>query len=208
MFKDIVKLKVVILVNAYDFDNTIYDGESIVDFFLFCLKKDLKLLRYLPYVVMFLIKYKLNLLSIEKISDFVEKFSNKFFENNNTDYNELAQEFWKINGKKIKPEFIKKLKKGDLIITGCPDFLIGHIKEQLKTNNIICTKFNFKTKKLEFLCFKENKVKAYNKLFKDKKIKEFYTDSLADAPFMKIAEEVYFVNQNKIQLIDKTKYIK
>lgn len=29
-------------VNLYDFDNTIYDGESTVDFFLFCLKKKKK----------------------------------------------------------------------------------------------------------------------------------------------------------------------
>ena len=33
--------------NVYDFDGTIYDGDSSVDFFRFCLKK-YKILRCLP----------------------------------------------------------------------------------------------------------------------------------------------------------------
>ena len=53
--------------NAYDFDNTIYDGESIFDFFIFSLKKDIWLIRFLPIVLFRLIEYKLNLLKIEKI---------------------------------------------------------------------------------------------------------------------------------------------
>lgn len=198
----------VILVNAYDFDNTIYDGESIVDFFLFCLKKDLTLLRYFLYIIIFLIRYKLNLLSIETISKFVEKFSASFFKNNDTDYKKLAEEFWNKNSKKIKPDFLKKIKSDDLIITGCPNFLIEHIKDKLKTNNIICTIFNLETKKLEFLCFGENKVRIFKEKYKDVRIKKFYTDSLADTPFMKLSNEVYLVNKNKVKLIDKSKYIK
>ena len=37
--------------NVYDFDNTIYDGESAVDFFMFCLGKDIKLIKLLPLLV-------------------------------------------------------------------------------------------------------------------------------------------------------------
>ena len=194
--------------NAYDFDNTIYDGESIVDFFLFCLKKDLKLLKYLPNIIILLIKYKLNLVKIETITNFVEKFSDNFFKDNKTDYNQLAIEFWNKNSKKLKQEFLDNLKNDDLIITGCPNFLIEHIKNKLKTKNIICTVFNFETKKLEFLCFGENKVKIYKEKYQDKKINKFYTDSLADTPFMELSNEVYLVNKNKIELIDKNKYIR
>ena len=37
---------------VYDFDGTIYDGDSSIDFFLFCLKKNIKVIFYLPKVVL------------------------------------------------------------------------------------------------------------------------------------------------------------
>ena len=194
--------------NAYDFDNTIYDGESIVDFFKFCLKKDKKLFKYSPYIIYYLIAYKLNLLSIKKIEKTIEKLSKSFFKNNNVDYTVFIEEFWEENIHKLKPTFLKQLKEEDLIITGCPDFLINHIKDKLIAKNIVSTRFNLKTKKLEFLCFGENKVKVFKELFETQKVNKFYSDSLADIPFMHLANEVYFVNKNKIKLIDKSKYIK
>lgn len=58
--------------NAYDFDNTIYNGESLYDFFIFCIGKKKMLLLYLPVVIYILILYKLTLLNDNKLY----KFSN------------------------------------------------------------------------------------------------------------------------------------
>ena len=55
--------------NAYDFDNTIYDGESIYDFFIFAIKTDKKLLKFFPRIFILLIKYKLNKVKITDIYD-------------------------------------------------------------------------------------------------------------------------------------------
>lgn len=194
--------------NAYDFDDTIYDGESVIDFFFFVLKKDYRLLRYTPYIIVFLIKYKFNKISVEEITSAIDRLALPFFKNKHYDYEALVEDFWEKNIHKLKPEFLKKLKKDDLIITGSPNFLINHIKDKLNVGNIICTQFNLETKKLEFLCFGKNKVKIFKEIYKDTKINEFYTDSLADIPFMQISDKVYFVNKNEIKLIDKDKYIK
>lgn len=194
--------------NAYDFDDTIYDGESIFDFFKFCLTKDYRLYLYFPKVLLRLIEYKLNLVTIEKIYKTAEEIVNKFVSRHIYHMDKLVSEFWSKNHKKLKPNFIEMLKSDDLIITGCPNFLIDYVKDELKVKNIICTEFNFETKKIDFICLGENKVKAFNKKFKGKKIEKFYTDSLVDVPFMKYAKEVYFVKGNKITLIDKKKYIK
>ena len=43
----------------------IYDGESLVDFFSFCIKKKKRLILKLPTVLYVAILYKLNRLSIE-----------------------------------------------------------------------------------------------------------------------------------------------
>ena len=193
--------------NAYDFDNTIYDGESIYDFFIFCIKKDKTLLKYFPIVLFRMIEYKLNLLKIEKIYETCELIINSFLIKIKINEDELIKEFWKINHKKIKQNFLTMLKEDDLIITGCPNFLINYIKDELKVKNIICTDFDLKNKKVNFICFGKNKVVAYKEKYNNKKINKFYTDSLSDVPFMKLANEVYLVNKNDIKKIDKSKYI-
>lgn len=193
--------------NAYDFDNTIYDGESIYDFFIFCIKKDKTLLKYFPIVLFRMIEYKLNLLKIEKIYETCELIINSFLIKIKVNEDELIKEFWKKNHKKIKQNFLTMLKEDDLIITGCPNFLINYIKDELKVKNIICTDFDLKNKKVNFICFGKNKVVAYKEKYNNKKINKFYTDSLSDVPFMKLANEVYLVNKNDIKKIDKSKYL-
>lgn len=193
--------------NAYDFDNTIYDGESIFDFFKYGLKKDPPLILHFPKVFLSLIKYKLNLLSIDKLNKVSEEVIKSFLKRHN-EIDELAKGFWHRNSKKLKPKFLNMLKEDDIIITGCPNFLLDCIKDKLKTKNIISTEFNLETKKIEFICFGKNKVKAFNKKYKGVKINNFYTDSLTDIPFMSCADQVYLVKKNKIVKIDKEKYIK
>ena len=139
--------------NAYDFDNTIYSGESIFDFFKFCLTKDVQLYIFFPEMLIRLIQYKLNLLTDRKIYKTAEKIINSFMKRNNHKIDELVEEFWDKNRKKLKPKFLNMLKSDDLIITGCPGFLINYIKDDLKVKNIISSEFDFKTNKIKFICF-------------------------------------------------------
>ena len=46
------------MINGYDFDETIYDGDSSVDFYFFCLRKNKKVLKQIPEQIKSLIKYK------------------------------------------------------------------------------------------------------------------------------------------------------
>ena len=55
--------------NVYDFDNTIYDGESVLDLFFFYVKKDPYLIRYIPKVFYALAKYKAGKLTVEAPDD-------------------------------------------------------------------------------------------------------------------------------------------
>ena len=58
--------------NVYDFDKTIYDGDSTLDFYLFSLKKNPMLIRFLPVQIIGFIKYMFGL--CPKLY-FKEKFS-------------------------------------------------------------------------------------------------------------------------------------
>ena len=64
--------------NVYDFDKTIYDGDSTLDFYFFSLRKNPMLLRFLPIQLMGFIKYMFGL--APKLV-FKEKFYS-FFERN------------------------------------------------------------------------------------------------------------------------------
>jgi len=79
-------------VNIYDFDKTIYDGDSSIDFYIFCIKRQ-KLLAFTIFrFLIFLILYKFKLKNKKQLKEeyffFLkylknkEKLINDFFENN------------------------------------------------------------------------------------------------------------------------------
>lgn len=191
--------------NVYDFDNTIYDGESLYDFFIFCIGKKKVLLLYLPVVIYILILYKLTVLNDNKLYKFSNILSSTII-GSKDDIPRYVDEFWMKNSHKLKPYFLNRLKESDVIITASPSFLIGGIKDKLNTKNIICSEYNLNTGEFEFICFRHNKVKIFKELFPNTKVDEFYTDSLNDIPMLKLAKKAYFVKKNKTpKLIDASK---
>lgn len=191
---------------AYDFDNTIYDGESPIDFFLFCLKKKKSLIRFVPLIFYSFILYKMRILTIDKLLETANKMTAVFMKNSK-DLDIIVQEFWNLHKKKLKPNYLAKLKSTDIIITASPRFLIEGIIPILKTKNIICSEFNTQTAQFEFVNFGKNKVTAFKEKYPGAKITNFYTDSLNDLPLIEISEHSFLVKGNKepvpIQKIDK-----
>lgn len=184
--------------NVYDFDNTIYDGESIVDFFLFCMKKKPNLTLYFPRVIYTLVLYKLRLLSIEKFYKLASKLSSAAL--SNKEYlDDFVKEFWKKNHRKLKPKYVNMLTSKDVIITGSPRLLMLGIMNELAVlpENIICSEFNLDTGCFEFICLRENKVAVFKEKYPKEKINNFYTDSLNDIPMMRLAKNSYLVKKNK-----------
>ena len=70
--------------NVYDFDNTIYDGESFIDLFIFLFKKDPSLVKYIPDVINGLYKYTKGTINaeeaLEQYSDVVTDYYNNLRE--------------------------------------------------------------------------------------------------------------------------------
>lgn len=74
--------------NVYDFDNTIYDGESVIDFYLYALKKQPGLISVLPKLVQMIIKYKLCIISSNELLRVAEKYAAKIL--GKTDFESLV----------------------------------------------------------------------------------------------------------------------
>ena len=184
----------------FDFDNTIYDGESTVDFFMFVLNKKREITRYIPLMVYSLLMYKANLLSLSKVQEIANKCTHVLVKHQN-EAMQLVDEFWKNYSYKLKNSFLSKIGSDDVIITASPNVLIQGIQDQLGTSNIICSTINMEKGTLDFLCMGENKVKAFLKKYPNVIPDEFYTDSMMDAPLMSLAKKCFLVKGTRVSLI-------
>lgn len=186
---------------VYDFDKTIYDGDSTLDFFIFSLKKNPGLLRFLPIQVMGFLKYMLGM--SEKL-EFKEKFYS--FLQGIDDVDAYVNEFWDINQNKIKKWYIDSQEESDLIISASPTFLLEVICNRIEIKHLIASEVNKNTGVCEGKnCYGEEKVIRLKEVYNHEEIEEFYSDSLSDAPLSLLAEKRFIVNKEEI--IEWDKYV-
>lgn len=183
--------------NVYDFDNTIYDGESTFDFFSYCVRKQKALIKYLPPVVQTLIQYKMCMISIGTLEARCEKYMVDFLSRIENP-KQLIVDFWDKNEHKIKSFYMKQKREDDVVISASCDILLKEICQRLGIKNLIASEIDFDNMRVKNLCYGENKVKIFKSRYPDAEIDEFYTDSKNDLPMANIAKKAYFVKGNKI----------
>lgn len=180
--------------NVFDFDRTIYNGDSSIDFWIFCLKKDFRLLRYFPNQMMGLILYKLKKIPKEDFKSMYFSFFSGIVH-----IDSLVVDFWNSREKKIKEWYKNIHKEDDCIISASPEFLLQEICKRLKINNLIATKVNKHTGKLESLnCYGINKILFWKEQFCNQSIDFFYSDSKSDIPMANISKKAFLIKKNKI----------
>lgn len=183
--------------NVYDFDNTIYRGESGVDLFLGYLKKDPKLLAKLPLAVSCILKYKAGKISLDDVMDkyagVVEEFAQSI-----EDIESDVIDFWDKNSSKIKPFYLRQRRDDDIIISACLDVVLEEICRRMNIKNYVGSTTDLENRKLVDFCFRENKVKVFKEKFPDAEIENFYTDSLNDQPMIDLARNAYLVKGDRL----------
>ncbi len=180
--------------NVYDFDKTIYAGDSTLDFYFFSLKKNPMLIRFLPIQIIGFIKYMFGMYS--KLQ-FKEKFYS--FLKGIKDVDSMVELFWNANQDKIKDWYLKSKEESDVIISASPEFLLNTICRRIGIKHLIASEVNKNTGICEGEnCYGEEKVLRFKKYFEKGEIKKFYSDSLSDAPISLMASERYIVTGNNI----------
>lgn len=188
------------MINVYDFDGTIYEGDATIGFYLFSLKKDLKLIRFLPIQVYGFIAYMLGLKDKEYLKEHFFSFLKGIKE-----VDSYILEFWDKKQKNIKTWYLEQQEKTDIIISASPEFLLKPLEKDFKFK-VIASKVNKKTGKFESKnCYGEEKVNRFKQEIKNKKIKSFYSDSMSDKPMMDIAKKAFFVKKNTISELTSNK---
>lgn len=188
--------------NVYDFDNTIYNGETVLDFYWFCLKRDISLIRYVPLMLSSVIRYKTGRISLDEL----QKKASYYAEKNISLIQKFpAVEFWDKHEFKIKDFYLKQKRSDDVVISASFGFLLTEICKRLDIRYCLCSELDIESGEIESICYRDNKPEIFKKHFPDGHIDNFYTDSMNDLPMIELADQAYFVKGNKIRAIKKEK---
>lgn len=179
--------------NVYDFDRTIYNGDSTVDFYLFCLKRHKKIALLFPSLAVAYINYYIFKNGTK--TQFKEKMY-RFL--TYCDIEKDIDDFWNIYSRKLKEWYLKQRKDDDVIISASPQFLISPIGE--KTGfQVIASKVDKNSGKYSGEnCYFNEKVNRFLKEYPNSFIDEFYSDHYSDEPLANIANKAFIVKGDKI----------
>lgn len=176
-------------INVYDFDGTIYNGDSTVDFWKFSVKRNKKILLNLPKTFWKFVLYCFGLCSKTEFKQTFFSFLKKI-----SDIDSEVNEFWKVNESKIKKRYLTEKSETDLIISASPEFLLKPVSEKLGVR-LIASRVDRHTGIFDGEnCHDKEKVIRFNSEFPNTKINKFYSDSLSDSPLADISNEAFIVS--------------
>lgn len=180
--------------NVYDFDGTIYDGDSTVDFFLYSLKKNPALLRYLPKQTWGFLLYICKRISKTQLKEYFFSFLKGI------DYRSVVDSFWGQNQDKIYNWYLNQQKQDDVIISASPAFLLEPICLCIGIKYLIASEVDPKTGVFTGEnCRGQEKVRRLAAQYNVTHIDSFYSDSRSDLPLAKIADAAFLVENGVVK---------
>lgn len=179
--------------NVFDFDGTLYDGDSGTDFYRFCLKREKRLIRYWPNQAYgWLGKHVFH-----KDNTWMKQRYYSFFKG--IDAIEMAERFWDENMDGLYEWYDSVHDESDLVISASPEFLIRAICKRLNIKNVIASEVDPKNGHcLGRNCRDYEKVNRFRKEYGDVRIDNFYSDSYADTPLAEIADKAYMIKGGEV----------
>ena len=196
---------------VYDFDDTVYNGNSIVDFWKHAITRHPHTLMWVPYQIVSAILWKCKVIPTEK---FKEAFLSFIRAIPSSHFNSCIASFWSRYRRNI-PGWVSEQIHRDrdqslhpVCISASPDFLLDGIARDLGFETLICSEF-IKNGSIQTNKMKSPNCKGHEKVRRLKEwarkedmevvVKKVYSDSVADLPLYEIAEEKYYVTGGTLE---------
>jgi HAD superfamily phosphoserine phosphatase-like hydrolase len=177
-----------LLRNVYDFDNTIYRGDSSVDFFRHCAAKfpraNLSAIAAAPW-------FLLMLLGLADKTRVKERFYR--YLRHVPDVGEEVERFWLTHDKKLKDWYFEQKREDDLIISASPEFLLEPLMKRLELEMIASRVVPQTGVYMGLNCHGEEKVRRMREAYPEAQIDAFYSDSKSDSPLARLARKAVLV---------------
>lgn len=180
--------------NVYDFDNTIYDGDSSVDFVLYNLRRHPSIVRRLPGMAAAGIAYKLGRITKTAMK---ERFFAFLADFPATDAE--LKEFWDVRMGCIKAFYLEQRSDDDVIVSASPEFLIAPACERLGICVPLGSRVDPTSGRFNGLnCHDAEKVARFRAVYPDARVEKFYSDSTSDAPLAALADQAFLVKGDRV----------
>lgn len=178
--------------NVYDFDKTVFRGDSSTRFYAYCLLRTPRMLKRLPrliYGVIFV-------LPKDK-----QRFKEETFRflTDLSDPEGMTAKFWKKNLCRVKRFYWERKRPDDVIASASPEFLIRPALEQLGVTRLIASPVDMYTGRYSGPnCHGEEKVTRFRAEYPGETIDNFYSDSHSDDPMARISARAWQVKGEKL----------
>ncbi|MDR1263972.1 MAG: haloacid dehalogenase-like hydrolase [Oscillospiraceae bacterium] len=185
--------------NVYDFDGTIYAGDSTADFTLYCIRKQARVLRALPRWVRAAVQaasgYLTNRGAWNKTGCKEQFYS---YLPMVKDMPGTLDRFWAGHERKIYKWYKDVKRPDDVIISAGPRFLLEPICARMGVT-LIASEVDPATGKCGGRnCHGETKVARFKERYPHAEVEAFYSDSTSDLPMARLAQRAYRVRHGRV----------
>ena len=179
--------------NVFDFDKTIFHGDSTAKFYKYCLVKYPKTLKHLPSMVCaFAGYYILKKGTKTQCKEIFYRFLREI-----PDVDKAVEDFWSKNFDGIFDWYNKIHDSSDIVISASPEFLLEGVCQKLGVAKMMASPVDKKTGKYNGQnCHGEEKVRRFYEYLPQGEIDEFYSDSISDLPLAKISKKAFVITKN------------
>lgn len=181
--------------NVYDFDGTIYDGDSSVDFVIWCMLRYPKGLLRLPPMGVAAVRYLAH--GITKTQAKQVFFS---FLRNVPDAEGEVVAFWNEHERKVGQWYRDRHRDDDVVISASPEFLLREVCSRLGIQNLIASDVDPSDGTfLHDNCHGKEKPNLFYRRFPGAEVEAFYSDSVrADWPMAEEAQSAFLVTHGRL----------
>lgn len=179
--------------NVYDFDGTLYEGDSTADFLRFCALRHPRVVATLPATALAAIScLGFHYITKTQFKEMLYRFLPKV-----PDIHREVEEFWRQNERKIAGPC--PIQPGELVISAGPEFLLQPVCEKRGWQLIASQVDPITGHTLGPNCSGEEKVVRLRERFPEEPVERFYSDSRSDDPLAALAQEAFMVKDGRLE---------
>ena len=179
--------------NVYDFDNTIYHGDSSFDFFRHCAVKYPRALLSAAGALPWMLAMVLGIAEKTRVKERFYRYLRHVPE-----VTEEVERFWLTHDKNLKSWYFTQKRADDLIISASPVFLLEPVMRRLELV-FLASRVDPQTGRYDGLnCHGEEKVRRLFLEYPACRIDRFYSDTRSDAPLARMARKAYLVRRGRV----------
>ncbi|WP_458863491.1 haloacid dehalogenase-like hydrolase [Acidaminobacterium chupaoyuni] len=184
---------------CYDFDKTVYHGDSSTHFTLWCLRHYPKTWLHLPAMAGWSLLYACKIVKKTLFKSHLFGYL-KFL----SDPQKSVDLFWQSHEQNLKAWYLAKDHSRDVIISASPTFLLEGVCRRLGVLSLLATPMDPRTGRIHGEnCWGEEKVCRLNGWNPDSHLLEFYSDSYSDTPLARLADKAFLVEGDLLKPWEK-----